>query len=318
MSGQPEHDLLVRGNKSSSNSTFPGLDILAIFALLTGLHLAGLLPLHQPGLPHPFWIPVILSAVLYGIAPGVIAVALAVALDWALGWSPIVEYHDYYAYLLANLRGPILWLIAVGVLGQIRQRQMDAITEFRGEADERRAQALTLAERCQSLRRELAQLEHSISVSGGASAGQSLELLETLARAPADQLHEAFRRTLHRLLGAEGIEIVTLGRGEAENVAILEAIVARQRILTCARSDDAATLAGSAAMAAPLTGPDGGVLGVVLIREVDPACLSPAGEAALAVTCFIFARRLSGGGTPAAGAGAAGPPHESRQVQPIA
>jgi hypothetical protein len=294
--------------------SFAKTDIVAIFVAIIVLDVSGLfsVPLLDV-LPHPFWIPVVLAATLYGTGSGVFAAAVAIALDWISGWSEIAGYHDYYAYLLNNLREPIQWLIAAGLLGQIRQRHIDEAVALRDEIGERRTQAQALAQQARSLRDEIARLEHTVAVSGGGSVGRTIELLDGLAAADPHQLEETFCSTLQRLLGAEGISVLVLkrrnggrvvGSGKTQqgadttpdniSTAILDALVSEHRVLACRRSADADVLAGSAAMAAPIHGHDGRVLAVVLIREVDPACLVPAAEAALSLSCFILGRRMSG------------------------
>ena len=73
----------------------------------------------------------------------------------------------------------------------------------------------------------------------------------------------------------------------------------------CARDLDLQLLNGRAALAAPIRANDGELLGVVLIREADPACLSHAGESALLLGNFILGARFLEPGLPALGSEAA-------------
>jgi len=290
----------------------PGGEISIILIIISGIEFTNVLPEMTSGLSL-FWIPVILGVLLHGTVPGLMTAGIATGLECALNWSDPVTHADYYSYLLDNLSEPILWLLAVGVLGPTRQRQIDELHELRERADSRQQQVQVLSERCQSLRQELALLEHSVAVSGASNAGHSVELLDDLASAPPDRLAKTFRHALHRLLGAEGVEILLLADGQwvpfersgtnrlpeltalfPERCPLLPAaLLSERRVLSCAYSADAQALADGAAMAAPLLDGRGDLLGAVLVREVDPACLSAAGEAALSVSCFMLGAKLS-------------------------
>jgi hypothetical protein len=289
----------------------PGGEICIILLLIFGIELTNILPVQSLGLSL-FWIPVVLSTLLHGTFPGLTTAGIAAGLHCTLTWSDPGTHPDYYSYLLHSLREPILWLLVVGLLGPTRQRQIDELHELREQAGNRQRQTQALSERCQSLRQEMALLEHSVAVSGAANAGHALKLLDDLADAPPDRLGEMFRHTLNRLLGAEGVEILVLADGQwmpfdrpgtnrlpqltapfpDRCPSLLKALLSERRVLSCAYSADAQALAADAAMAAPFFDGQGNVRGAVLIREVDPACLSAAGEAALSTSCFILGTRF--------------------------
>ncbi|WP_173932855.1 hypothetical protein [Chelativorans sp. Marseille-P2723] len=265
--------------------------------------------------PHPFWIPILLAVVQYGLTAGLVTVAIASSLHWVMGgWSSPVDHADFYAYLQANLHESILWLLSVAVLGLIRQKQFDELEDLREEAAQREKQARTLADHSQALRQEIARLEHTVVVSGAGNASLSIELLNDLATAPAHQLEDAFSHALGRLLGARNIQLIMLEHspsiltGEDDHLSaliqtpdlppaatplILHTLSSSGRPLNCTRRQDASKLGGTAAMAALVPGFDKRALGLVLVGKVEPACLSPAGEAALALCCFILGMRIS-------------------------
>lgn len=317
---ESENEILQELNNNEGGHNFdiiPGMDVLLILSLTAFFRWSGIFSFGSLDVDlNPFWIPVVLSAVLYGIGPGLVTVGMAAGIEWAIGRSPPGVDADYYSYLLTNLGQPTLWLLTVGVLGHIRQRQLDTASAHQDEAKERRIQADVLAERCQALRKEIAQLEHLMAISGATNAELAFALLQELATATPHRLGETYRQTLARLLGADGVEIVPihhtgpdprLGIGRSwgrRNAAprerdprapLLRALLAERRTLICTREPDLRWLASHAAMAVLIPGQGGRAIGAVLIGQVHPDCLSPAGEAALSVTTFILGQRLAEG-----------------------
>jgi hypothetical protein len=305
-------------------SVMPGTEIIILLLILFSVDYFAFFPtpLHSLQL-NPFWVPVVLAAVQYGTGPGLTTAVLAGGLSWLLGWAEPAVGADYYAYLLENLRDPILWLAAVAILGAISQRLHDRNLELEAEAQTYHEQAAALAEHAGVLRNNLTQLEYSAATSNSNRAGESIELLDQLANAPSNELENRFRDTLWRLLGAEGIEIAMFDTGwpaatAAHDIAaaqgqlhaafpsrrlppqIVETLRSERRALACVRPADAQRLSiARAAYVAPIPGGDGQPLGAVAIGEIDPSCLTPAGEAAISLCCFILGKRLeeTSGGT---------------------
>src|SRR5262245_58955387 len=128
------------------------IEIVVILAAIAGIDALGLLPIRLASIePHPFWIPVILSAALYGRLIGVVTVALATALDACLNWPALVSQTDLYAYLIEISRNPILWLLAVSVLGGIREKHLQRYEDSEAARQQRSIEAEALAQRCQVL-----------------------------------------------------------------------------------------------------------------------------------------------------------------------
>ncbi|MCG6114058.1 MAG: hypothetical protein MEQ84_02570 [Mesorhizobium sp.] len=296
----------------------PGLDTIAFFGAIIFLEYSGLVSFGLLAMqPHPFWLPILLAVVQYGTAQGVTAIAIALALEWALGWTEPAIGADYYDYLFQNLREPLLWLVAVGVLGAIRQRHQDRSDAFEAESRKRRSQATVLANHCKSLRQEVATLEHTVAATGPARAAKCMQLLDELSSTAAHRLNEVFADVLFQLLGAEGVEIITFERGEIARpreidggrslplvpqgnsllpAPIMDTLRHERRTLSCIHPADSQVLSAlRTAVVAPIPGPQGNIIGAVMIREVDPSCLSPGGAAALSLSCFILGQQLSRG-----------------------
>jgi len=176
--------------------------------------------------------------------------------------------------------------------------------------EQRTIEAQALAQRCQVLRREVALLEHRIAASGASAAGATMLALDWLREAPLSRSLENYQQVLHKLIGAKGVSVYFPVRehwisatGEASAVdgngdsyadevtaEICREVAAAGRVLSCLRDADAKLLRGRAAMAISIA--RNRFTGVVLIREVDPACLTTAGESALSMASFIIASRI--------------------------
>jgi hypothetical protein len=258
--------------------------------------------------PHPFWLPVILAASIYGRSVGYVIAVLAALIDAALEWPDLARHSDFYDFLIANSSNAIMWLGVATVLGAFRENHLERLRETEEAHEQRASEAQILSERCRSLICEVAKLENRIAASGGSAVGKTLDLFERLLKLPPEQTFEGFRHALHLLIGANGVELhVPVKEGwvnalpgdEDEGIHSLDLAMSRicgivgagNRVYSCARELDLEVLAGRVALAAPIRSGDGELLGVVLVREADPACLSRAGEAAIALGNFILGAR---------------------------
>lgn len=287
-------------------------EIALLLLAIPAVDYTGLLAIRLMDLqPHPFWLPILLATALYGRSVGLITVALATAVDGYFGWTGLVDHPDFYAYIVDNSRDPLLWLLAVSILGRIRERQIERLRDTELIKEQRTSEAQALGQRCQTLGREVAALEHRIASSGASAAGATLQTLDRLIEFPLEQTFDAFAQALNRLIGAQGVSVYLPEEGhwfpifnsaapvdgefheraDRSLCQLCEKIVAAGRVVSCFRESDAKVLAGKAAMAASFRSMSGQFLGVVFIRDVDPACLTPAGEAALSLSSFILGSR---------------------------
>ena len=254
--------------------------------------------------PHPFWIPVILASTCYGRSAGYFVATCATVLDATLNWSEFAEHPDFYDFLITNSKNAILWLGAAAILGRFRERHLERLKESEEARDQRMEEGRILAERCRALAREAASLERRIASSGSSAAGSVLEIFQKVLRLPGARSVDGYKQALHLLIGAKDIEIyvpaetswVALsgpnqGATKAVPAELCDAVEASDGVLSCLRPSDATLLDGQAAMAACVRGKNGRPLGVVLIGEVDPACMTTAGEAAISLGNFILGSR---------------------------
>jgi len=298
------------GTSSVGSRAVQTAEILLMLATVPLIDFSGFLSFRLADLqPSPLWVPVVLAGALYGRGPGLLTALFASAISIGMVWTEVGNYVDVYAFIIDNAVSPILWLLAALVLGNIRERHRDALIRAEADSAQRTIEAQTLAQRVQLLGREVGVLEHRIASSGASAAGATLQTLERLLDLPLEHTLEAFSQALNRLIGAQGIDIYlpdkhrwVSGATLADvNGALLYAddltasvcrkVVTSGRVLSCFREADAKTLQGRAAMATAFEALGGRFKVVVLLREVDPACLTPAGEAALSLTSFILGSR---------------------------
>src|SRR3954469_19623705 len=73
------------------------LETAALLALLAALRHWFFEPTQIPGMPHPYWLPVLLASSQYGVTGGMIATVAACAVYW-LELSPPAAAQDFYTY----------------------------------------------------------------------------------------------------------------------------------------------------------------------------------------------------------------------------
>lgn len=281
----------------------------ALLIIVTLADASGFFPVRLAEIqPHPFWVPVILAASIYGRLTGYLIASLAVLAGAALDWPDLTKHEDFYDFLIANSSNAIMWLGAATVLGSFRENHLNKLREVQEAHDHRASEAQILSERCRSLIREVGKLENRIAASGGSAVGKTLDLFERLLKLPPHQTFDGYRQALHHLIGADGIELHVPSRhgwvtampntgadadmpADSATSRICATVAAGDRVYNCIRDSDQDLLSGRASLAAPIRAGNGDLLGVVIVREVDPACLSRAGEVAIAIGNFILGAR---------------------------
>ena len=314
---------ILEGFKNLQSRKLAGVaETAALLAVIALADLLGIFPYSVTQIqPHPFWLPVILAASSYGRSVGYIIAVLAALIDAALEWPDLAKHSDFYDFLIANSTNAIMWLGAAAVLGAFRENHLERLRETEEAHEQRTSEAQILSERCRSLIREVAKLENRIAASGGSAVGKTLDLFERLMKLPPPQAFDGYRQALHLLIGADGVELhipvedgwmnALPSESAGESYAldsttskICGIVGAGNRVYSCVRDLDREVLTGRAALAAPIRSSDGELLGVVLVREADPACLSRAGEVAILLGNFILGARHFDFDLPALGSGA--------------
>ena len=148
-----------------------------------------------PGLPHPYWLPVLLASCQYGMSGGMIA-AVAASVTYWFGLSPPSAAQDFYAYAAVVAVQPATWLATALVLGGLRNLHIHQSAEL---ADQLAACRRNASDLCGGLELATAQvnaLERRIAVDMGsvAALSRSLSLIDISdRRAAAASFGELFR-----------------------------------------------------------------------------------------------------------------------------
>ena len=148
-----------------------------------------------PGLPHPFWIPVLLASCQYGTTGGVIA-TVAASLFYFFDLSPPSAVQDFYAYSKELATQPALWLGTALVIGGLRNLQIHQYAELADQFEASRRHRGDLSEGLHRAVVEIAALEQRIAFDVGtvAALSRSLALIDISdRRAAAVSFGEVFR-----------------------------------------------------------------------------------------------------------------------------
>jgi hypothetical protein len=171
------------------------LETLVFLAVITVLQRWVFGAAEVPGLPHPYWLPVLLASCQYGLSGGMIAAVAASVVYW-FGLSPPSAAQDFYAYAAIVAVQPATWLATALVLGGLRNLHIHQSAEL---ADQLAACRRSASDLCGGLELATAQvnaLERRIAVdmSSVAAFSRSLSLIDTSdRRAAAVSFGELFR-----------------------------------------------------------------------------------------------------------------------------
>jgi len=147
------------------------------------------------GLPHPYWLPVLLASCQYGVSGGLIATVMASVVYW-FGLSPPSAAQDFYAYAGTVAVQPAAWLATALVLGGLRNLHIHQSTELADQLAACRRRERDLGDGLERATAEIGALERRIAVdvSSVAALSRSLSLIDMSdRRAAAASYGELFR-----------------------------------------------------------------------------------------------------------------------------
>lgn len=148
-----------------------------------------------PGLPHPYWLPVLLASCQYGVRGGMIATVAASAL-YFFGLSPQSAAQDFYTYAGMVAIQPAAWLATALVLGGLRDLHIHQYAELAEQFAASRRRAGDLSDGLDQATGEINALERRIALdmTSVAAFARSLSLLDMSdRRAAAASFGELFR-----------------------------------------------------------------------------------------------------------------------------
>lgn len=156
--------------------------------------------------PRPFWIPVLLMSVQYGLAGGVFA-AFASTLALYSGALPSqLATQDYYAYSRLIVAEPTSWLACALVLGGLSSLQLAHAAEVRRQRDEAQAAAEDLGHGLQQALSDLGRLELQIAAETR-TAGAIARAFAGLEPGGPERLATSFAEFARLVVGASDLTV---------------------------------------------------------------------------------------------------------------
>ena len=139
-----------------------------------------------PGLPHLYWLPVLLASCQYGLSGGMIAAAAASAVYW-FGLSPPSAAQDFYTYAGTVAVQPAAWLATALVIGGLRNLHIHQSREISDQLAACRRRAKDLSNGLERATAEINALERRIAIDTGTAAAlsRSLSLIDMSDRRAA-------------------------------------------------------------------------------------------------------------------------------------
>jgi hypothetical protein len=148
-----------------------------------------------PGLPHPYWLPVLLASCQYGVRGGMVATVAASVVYW-FELPPASAAQDFYTYAGTVAVHPAAWLATALVVGGLRNLHMHQYAELTEELAASRLRASDLGEALEGATAEINALERRIAsdMSSLGAVSRSLSLIDLSdRRAAAMSCGELFR-----------------------------------------------------------------------------------------------------------------------------
>ncbi|MGJ4949687.1 hypothetical protein [Bradyrhizobium sp. HKCCYLS20291] len=173
-----------------------------------------------PGLPQPYWIPVLLISSQYGVFGATIA-ASAASLLYLLELPAGSAAQDLYVYASAAALQPTLWLTTALVLGGLRSLQIHQASELANELSLFEQRANDLADGLENALKEITALERRIATDAAtvATFTEALSRIDLSSRASAAvSLGDLFRTAT----GAQDFTVFVQSDGHLRPVLAIE------------------------------------------------------------------------------------------------
>ncbi|MCB1505170.1 MAG: hypothetical protein KDJ47_09355 [Hyphomicrobiaceae bacterium] len=177
------------------------------------------------GVPHAYWLPVLLASAQYGVVAGMLASVATIGCYIAFGLPPQSAAQSFYDYASVVAAQPAAWLAAALVLGGLRSLHIHQHSEVQAKLSAAQRTAVDLADGLERATDEIEQLERSIAYENGgvASLIRSFSKLDLSDRASAIS---TFSDVVRFGVGAQTFMILLKHGDRYEAVAAIEDDVA--------------------------------------------------------------------------------------------
>jgi len=175
-----------------------------------------------PGIPHPYWIPVLLASAQYGVLGGVFAAVASTIAYFLTDLPPQTADLDFYAYVGVIAGLPAAWMSTALVLGGLRNLHIRQLSEVEEELQESKDAAGDLAVGLEDALAKIRTLEKQIAVDSSSVSS----ILRNLSRLDMTDQHSAavsFGDLIRDCLGAAKFTIYLNGPRGFEPVHAVDA-----------------------------------------------------------------------------------------------
>lgn len=238
--------------------------------------------------PHPFWAVILLITVQYGVLEALVTAVLA-GLFYFAGNVPeqsIVE--TSYEYYWRILQQPLLWLLATGLLGVIRQHQINEATVLRSDLDQSANELLNLQNAVALQQRAREQLEVRITEEQNGLL-HAFKLAMNLQTEDPWEALLGINTLIESAIGAQKIAFYLLEPGKLNafrinpergmeqfpsdlnsTTPVVREVMLKKQLVTVATQDGEVLLNGLGLMAAPIHDlKTNRTFGIIVIEECD-------------------------------------------------
>lgn len=159
------------------------------------------------GMPHPFWIAVLLMASQYGVMGGLFATSLASVVFLAAELPAQSAGQDFYAYAATGAAQPCAWFAIALIIGGLRTLHRHHETELKEELRESCTTAQDLAQGLALAAAEIERVERRIAVDANTLASFS-HALARLTLANRESLVVSVGDMLEQVVGVTSFTIL--------------------------------------------------------------------------------------------------------------
>lgn len=235
--------------------------------------------------PSPYWVPVLVMALVYGTGPGVVAAAVASVL-WLVAAHGDGTERDYLDTLLHLSLPPLLWGVAAVAIGEVTLLRKRRLAKAERRATQATRDIARLAEAHDRLTRTNQSLQRRVAgdprttghvvatatrLAASDPAARRAAMAELIALAAGTDDFTCYRLTpdgAESWLRGPGVPGTSLGRPERLPSAMVHPLLADPRIRHVARRADREWLGGLGVAAVPLADPGGAVGGLLLFHTL--------------------------------------------------
>jgi hypothetical protein len=194
---------------------FESIVLLGLISLLPASVLAG--STAAGGMPHPFWIPVLLMSCQYGVMGGLFATLAATAWFFIGGVPAQSATQDFYDYARVVAGQPCAWFGTALVLGGLRTLHIHNSNELQKQLDQMESASEDLADGLERAVGEIERLERRIAV----DASTLTSFTDSLARLDLNDrpsLVAGLADVIHHGVGATSFAVYLKGPNGMEPV----------------------------------------------------------------------------------------------------